>query len=119
MGQYKPWPRSQKKVLDSTKWHWPAEMEPVLVTSGNGILFPSPRAQTLPLFTVGMTLALLTENGEERTREKSTVLVEITEVQPEASASGNLGTSPVCLHGAWSFVRKEAWQGRCHFKELF
>lgn len=65
----KLWPRSQKKVLDSTKWHWLAELESVLVTFGSGIYRPSPRAQTSPLPS-GSYLALLTENeGGKKQRE--------------------------------------------------
>lgn len=48
--------------MDSTKWHRPAELESVLVTLGNGLLLPSPKAQTSPLHS-GNYLAVQTETG--------------------------------------------------------
>lgn len=48
--------------MDSTKWHWPAELDSVLGTLGNGILRPSPKAQTSPLDS-GNYLALQAETG--------------------------------------------------------
>lgn len=61
MGECEPCLRSQRKVLDSTKWHWPAELESVLVTFGNGISVPSAKAQTSLVYG-GNYLALQTEN---------------------------------------------------------
>lgn len=57
--------KKSEKNLDSTKWHWPAELESLLVTFGNVSPLPSPRAQT-SLCHSGNYLALLTE--EDRTR---------------------------------------------------
>ena len=73
----RPWLRSQRRVLNSTQWPWPAELKSVLVIFGNGILLPSPRAPMFLLYS-GYYLALQTENKKEESRGKLTVLMEVT-----------------------------------------
>lgn len=99
--------------MDPTEWQWPAEVESVLVTLGNGALLPSPRAETFLLHS-GSYLALRTENKEERTRGKLTVLVVQQSRCTQTRAPGKPENS---LRPAWALssggrrpVRGEAFQ---------